>query len=127
MDEILPTSEGKSWHYHWFLKIIYNIFRWTKQAILFGFKCPLFHFNITNFPVSDTKWWMFFYDKKFPLTWQIRRYLFPIVNSCDNVRRCCSKWNSDCILINFFVKTYLTVIFCDIISENKRFALDKQC
>ena len=63
MDDILSTSEEKTWHYHWFLKILYDVFRLKKWTIIFIFQCPLFKPNIINFTVIDTKWWTEFVEK----------------------------------------------------------------
>ena len=52
------------------------------------------------------------------------KVFFSCASRCANDRWSCSKWNYNWILITFFVKTYLDMIFGDTVSENKRFALD---
>ena len=124
MDDILSTSEEKTWHYHWFWKIFTTFFRWPKWTIMFSLQFPQFNSNITNIPLSNTKQWTYFLEK-FPLAWWQSRYLLPCVSICGNDRWCSSKWKYGCILINFLSNLTWSWFYGDNVSENKWFTLDK--
>ena len=110
-----------------FWKSFTTFCRWPKWTILFSFQWPLFHSIITDFMVSNTKWWAKFC-----------RIPFLLIENGEDI--CSPTWvavvMTGSVAVNltrteywypFFSKSTWLCIFGDIVSEYKHFALDKHC